>query len=99
MLKGRLISNRTAHSVIAIDIPDKGPGTYWKKGHAARLDKSGGFKLPVDEMLPSNGKLQVLFCFNDGYLTGKGTGYGYKHAAEIPYQFQNGTYVVSSGNQ
>jgi hypothetical protein len=94
VLKGRLESDLDAHSVVAVDIPEKGPGDYWKKGYAARLLEQGEFELPVDELLPSNGVLKVVFCFENGTFTGTGKGLGFRHAAEIPYEYSSGRYRV-----
>ena len=96
VLSGRLVSDVGAHSVVAIDIPKKGPGEYWKKGFAARLSEEGGFELVVHELLPSSGVMKVVFCFDNGIFTGTGEGSGFRHAAEIPYEFDKGTYRIPS---
>ncbi|MBG88870.1 MAG: hypothetical protein CMO80_18480 [Verrucomicrobiales bacterium] len=90
---GRLSSNIPAHSVVAIDMPDKGLGTYWKKAYAERLNR-GRFDLSIDELDPSSGTLKVFFCFDNGYMTGTGKGYGYKHSIELPYRFETGRYRI-----
>lgn len=94
VLSGKLVSNANAHSVVAIDVPDKGPSDYWKKSYASRLQKDDSFELIVEELAPSSGKLLVLFCFDDGYITGNGKGFGYKFAAEIPYQFTGRRHTI-----
>lgn len=93
-LSGSLKSNVAAHSIVAIDDPEKGPKDYWKKAYAARLTKDGRFTLTVDELSPSSGFLQVVFCFDNSYITGNGEGYGFRHAARIPYKYRDGTYVI-----
>lgn len=98
-LTGQLHSNVPAHSIVAIDAPEKGPSDYWKKAHAARLSEDGKFDLVVGELAPSSGMLQVVFCFNNGYITGNGKGYGYKFAAEIPYKYDGTTYRVGTAAQ
>lgn len=93
-LKGRLTSDIPAHSIVAIDIPEKGPGDYWKKGTASRLEKDGAFSLVVDELVPSDGVLKVVFCFENGVFTGTGQGIGFMHAAEIPYRVAGNGYQI-----
>lgn len=93
-LTGRLVSDVRAHSIVAIDIPDEGPGDYWKKGYLARLNGDGEFELHVDELLPSSGVIKAVFCFENGIFTGNGAGAGFRHAAEIPYEFSGGRYRV-----
>lgn len=93
-LRGRLVSDIPAHSIVAIDIPEEGPGDYWKKAYAARLDENGTFTLHVDELLPSSGVVKVVFCFENGVFTGTGGGVGFRHALEAPYRFGEGVYRV-----
>lgn len=95
-LQGRLKSDVGAHSVVGINHPEVGPQDYWKKAFASRLSKDGKFDLAVGELSPSSGKLQVVFCFDNGFITGNGKGYGYKFAAVIPYVYQNGDYKIAA---
>ena len=84
-----------AHSIVAIDMPEKGQGSYWKKGYASRLEKNGVFKPVVDELLPSSGVLKVVFCFDNGVFTGNGKGIGFRHAAVIPYKYNRNRYQIA----
>lgn len=95
-LTGRLESNLPAHSIVAIDIPEKGPGDYWKKGYASRLNADGTFTLFVDELQPSSGVLKAVFCFDNGVFTGTGKGVGFRHAAEIPYRMVGKQYRIAN---
>jgi len=94
-LKGKLVSDVAAHSVVAIDIPEKGPGDYWKKGYAARVSEDGTFELLVDELVPSSGVIKLVFCFENGIFTGTGKGAGFRHAVEVPYRFSQGGYRLA----
>ena len=93
-LRGRLSSDMEAHSVVGIDIPEEGPGDYWKKAYTSRLEEDGSFVLQIDELRPSSGVVKVVFCFENGVFTGTGDGVGFRHALEAPYRFANGTYRV-----
>jgi hypothetical protein len=93
-LTGRLKSNVPAHSVVVINAPDNGPKDYWKKAHAARMKPNGEFDVQVTELSPSAGVLQVVFCFDNGYITGTGKGYGYKFAAKIPYAHDGRNFTI-----
>jgi hypothetical protein len=94
-LKGRLVSDVPAHSAVAIDIPEKGPGEYWKNGYATRIAEDGTFELAVDELLPSSGVIKLVFCFDNGLFTGTGKGAGFPHAVEVPYAFSQGRYRIA----
>lgn len=96
VLTGRLEANLPAHSIVAIDIPEKGLDDYWKRGYASRLEKDGSFKLFVDELVPSSGTLKVVFCFDNGVFTGNGKGVGFRQAVSIPYRYENSTYQAGS---
>ncbi len=96
VLSGKLKSDLKAHSVVAIDIPEKGPGEYWKKGYSNRLEPNGEFELVVDELLPSSGVVKVVFCFENGVFSGTGKGIGFRHAAEIPYKFVRNRYTIGN---
>lgn len=92
-ITGRLKSNLPAHSIVAIDLPRKGPRNYWRKSYASRLRKNGTFTIVVDEPAPSSGVLKVVFCFNNGVFTGTGKGVGFRHAIEIPYRYTGKSYL------
>ncbi|MEW4526948.1 hypothetical protein [Maioricimonas sp. JC845] len=94
VLTGTLKSDLSAHSIVAIDLPDQGPDDYWKKAYAARVDDAGRFELTVDELSPSSGELKIVFCFENGIFTGKGTGVGFRHAAVVPYEHAKGRYRI-----
>lgn len=94
VLSGQLKSDVKAHSIVAIDAPEKGPTDYWKKAYASKLKTNGEFELKIDELAPSSGELLVFFCFDNGYFTGTGKGYGYKHSAKIPYRFNGQRYLI-----
>lgn len=96
-ISGHLKASVGAHSVVAIDMPGKGPSGYWKKAHSSRLNRDGRFELVVDELAPSGGILKVVFGFDNGYITGTGKGYGYKFAVDVPYQYERNRHHIGAG--
>ena len=62
-----------AHSVIVID--DQGQSDeYWNVGYAARIAKDGAFRLSIDHPARADGHLRILFCFDNGIVSGDGAG-------------------------
>eukprot|EP00913_Durusdinium_trenchii_P035313 g33043.t1 len=92
VISGRLKSDISGHSVVAIDFPEKGPSNYWRKSYAGRISKDGTFTLVVDELMPSSGMLKMVFCFENGVFTGNGKGIGFRYAVEIPYRYAGRRY-------
>jgi hypothetical protein len=68
---GKLVSDGTAHSVV---LTDDAPNQedYWRKAYVARLGSDGRFTIRVNEPSRSKGTFRLLFCFENGALTGDG---------------------------
>lgn len=92
-VRGRLISTRPAHSVVILDNPERAQGSYWARGYAARLEADGSFEVPITEPMPVKGQLDLLFCFDNGIVTGDGRGHGDASAIVKPYRFERGALV------
>lgn len=92
-VSGKLISDRSAHSVILVDDMDNKPGEYWKRAYVGRIQKDGSFSTEIDEPVPSGGKFRILFCFDNGIVTGTGKGHALNAAIEKSYRYVRGNYV------
>lgn len=58
---------------------------YWQKSYVARLDRKGHFDVTITEPTRSRGTLRIVFCFENGVVTGDGRNHGISGAVEIPY--------------
>jgi hypothetical protein len=91
-LSGRLVSDAKAHSVVVIDDMEQKPGPYWVHGYAARLSADGTFRLEIDDPAGSGGRFKILFCFDNGAVTGDGRRFGEESALVKPYRLNRGSF-------
>ena len=92
-LAGKLVADMHAHSVIVFD--DLGQGDeYWCRSHAARIADDGTFKVAIDRPARASGHFRILFCFDNGIVTGDGAGVVFDDRGDIrkSYRYQNGSY-------
>jgi hypothetical protein len=90
---GKLISKQPAHSVVLID--DRGvPSDYWSRSYAARLAPDGSFQLKINDPAKVEGEYRILFCFENGTVTGNGTNIGPTTRGDIrkKYRFHDGQF-------
>jgi hypothetical protein len=93
-LAGKLVSDLPAHSIVVID--DRGnPGDeYWLLSHVGRIGPDGTFRVAIDQPARANSHFRILFCFDNGIVTGDGAGVVYDDRGEIhkSYRFRDGSY-------
>ncbi|HEX8200242.1 MAG TPA: hypothetical protein VF590_07120 [Isosphaeraceae bacterium] len=89
-LTGKLVSNHPAHSVVVIDDIERRQGSYWSRSYAARLQADGSFRVIIDEPVPADGLYRIVFCFQNGAVTGDGKGHGDQSAIVKSYRFNRG---------
>jgi hypothetical protein len=93
-LAGKLVADMPAHSVVVID--DRGnPGDeYWLRSHVGRIGPDGTFRVAIDQPARANSHFRILFCFDNGIVTGDGAGVVYDDRGEIhkTYRFRDGSY-------
>jgi hypothetical protein len=86
-IRGRLVSDRPAHSVIVVDDMDEKPGEYWKRAYVDRINEDGTFHVVIDEPVPCHGTHRIIFCFDNGMVTGNGRQLAFRGAIEKPYRY------------
>lgn len=91
-IRGQLTSNRKAHSVIVADDMDEKPGEYWIRAYVGRVEKDGGFQVVIDEPVKSGGTYRIVFCFDNGIVSGDGKKVGLASALEKPYRYVRQSY-------
>ena len=92
-VSARLLSDQRAHTAILID--DRGEkDAYWFPSYAGRIAPDGTFRFKIDKPARAAGRYRILFCFDNGLVTGDGahvmlSQQGYIRKA---YSFVNGDF-------
>jgi hypothetical protein len=83
-----------AHSVVVLNDLGKPEEDYWYRGHVARIDPDGTFRVAIDKPSHASGHFRIMFCFDNGMVTGDGAGVVFSdHGAIVKsYQFRDGGY-------
>ncbi len=84
-LTGRLDSSIPAHSIVVFDSVPGAQEAYWQKPYVARIDAKGGFDVRITEPTRGRGTLPLVFCFENGIVSGDGHGHGIGSALAKPY--------------
>ena len=82
-LAGKLVSDMPAHSVVVIDDLGKPGDEYWYRSHVARIAADGTFRVAIDQPARADGHFRILFCFDNGMVTGDGAGVVFNDRGEI----------------
>jgi hypothetical protein len=91
-LAGKLVSDMPAHSLFVID--DQSADEYWQQSHVARIAPDGSFRINIDHPARADGHFRILFCFDNGMVTGDGAGVVFSDRGELKkaYRFNKGSY-------
>jgi hypothetical protein len=88
-VRGHIESDIDPHSVVVVDESTAAPSEYWRKGYVARVGNDGTFQVDVTEVAPADGALRIVFCFDNGVVTGNGKEFGLESATPAPYRYRN----------
>jgi hypothetical protein len=92
-ISGKLVSDRLAHSVIVADDHGKPDDDYWYRSYVSRLAPDGTFQVTIDKPAKADGKYYILFCFENGAVTGDGKiAFGRQSAIRKSYRFHDGKF-------
>jgi len=86
---GRVRSDIDAHSAIVFDESDASPSDYWRKAYVGRVGEGGAFEVNVTEPGSADGTLRLVFCFDNGAVTGDGKSRGIEGALARRYEFRD----------
>ena len=83
-----------AHSVVVLDDLGQPDDAYWYRSHVARIAPDGTFRVAIDHPARVDGHFRILFCFDNGTVTGDGAGVVFDDRGEIrkSYHFRDGSY-------
>lgn len=92
-ISGKVETDQPAHSVVLIDDLG-GRNEYWKQSHAARITPDGTFKMEINKPAKASGHYRILFCLDNGMVTGDGVHIRFVNRGDIKksYQFHDGTF-------
>lgn len=94
-LTGQLRSNGQAHSVVVMDEVPPSQTDYWRKAYVGKLQEHGRFTVKISEPAQASGSLRLLFCFENGAVTGDGKTFGLEKVPAHAYRFQRGQYSLA----
>jgi hypothetical protein len=91
-IAGKLIADLPAHSVIVFDLGEA--DEYFQRSFAGRIGADGTFRVAIDHPMRTNGRFRILFCFDNGIVTGDGAGVVANDRGDIykSYRYRNGSY-------
>jgi hypothetical protein len=93
MVSGKLVSNQAAHTAVLVD--DRGDkDEYWFPGYVGRISRDGTFRIRIAKPARTNGRYRILFCFDNGMVTGNGTDGVLSNQGYVrkPYRFVDGEF-------
>jgi hypothetical protein len=93
-VSGKIVADQHAHSVVLIDDKGKPNDQYWCQGHAARIDPNGAFQITIKNPAKVDGRYRILFCFDNGIVTGDGKHFRFVNRGDIQksYGFNDGKF-------
>lgn len=94
-LKGKLVSDSPAHSVVILNASEGDKSPYWHKAFASKIDNKGNFNCIISELKDASGELVIGFCFDNGTITGNGEKPGLRSSGiRVPYTYENNSYLI-----
>ena len=82
-ISGRLISDQTAHSVVLLDDQGRPKDEYWVQSFVGRIGTGGVFQIKIKNPTRVSGHYRILFCFDNGLVTGDGKNISFGNLGEI----------------
>jgi hypothetical protein len=100
-VSGKLVADQHAHSIVLIDDKGKPNDQYWCQGHAARIDPDGAFEIKIKNPAKVAGHYRILFCFDNGIVTGDGSHFRFVNRGDIKksYGFHDGKFEFGDAGQ
>lgn len=76
IVSGKVASNEGIHHVVVLDESMADKSAYWHKAYVGVVDDEGNFTCKVTELIEGEGTLKLVFCFDNGAITGNGKALG-----------------------
>jgi hypothetical protein len=96
-ISGKLIADQPAHSIVLIDDLGRPNDQYWVQSYTARIRHDGTFEIKFNHPAKVSGHYRILFCFENGLVTGDGPSVGFDNRGDIrkSYSFHNDNFQFS----
>jgi hypothetical protein len=96
-ISGKLIADHRADSVILIDNRGRPDDEYWFQSYSARIATDGTFRIKIRQPAKADGTYRILFCFDNGIVTGDGIHFGFDNRGAIrkSYSYRDGEFRFS----
>jgi hypothetical protein len=93
-LNGTLKTDLKAHSVVVLDDIGTPDDPYWHRGYVSRVSADGTFRVLIDAPAATNGHYRILFCFDNGAVSGAVSTNPDNYAAIVKtYRYRDGRYL------
>jgi hypothetical protein len=92
-ISAKVSAGQRPHSAVVIDNRgDNDP--YWSRTYAARVAADGTFQIRINDPAKANGCYLILFCFENGMVSGDGAHFAFDNRGEIRkgYTFRDGAF-------
>jgi hypothetical protein len=90
-ISGKLVADQPAHSVIVVDDQGRPKDEYWRQSHTARIATNGTFEVTIDKPLKADGHYAIVFCFENGLVTGDGVNFRFVNRGDIRKSYRSGS--------
>lgn len=89
---GKLNSNLKAHSVVIANESDSDLSDYWRKTFTGKVNDDGTFSCDISELSQAGGEFIIVFCFNNGAISGRSGSFGVTKGTRKSYVFEDNTF-------
>ncbi len=91
-ITGTLNSNLNAHSVVIANESDSDLSDYWRKTFTGTVNDDGTFSCDISELSQAGGEFIIVFCFDNGAISGSNGRFGVTKGIRKSYVFENNTF-------
>jgi hypothetical protein len=94
-VSGKVVADRGVHSVMLIDSRGKPNDEYGHPSYAARIGPGGSFQVEIKNPAKADGSWRILFCFDNGMVSGDGFHYEFADRGAVmkSFRFSMGEFV------
>ena len=92
-INGRVVATPLPHSVVLLDTRGS-TDEYWFPNYASRLASDGTFRLTINQPAKTDGVYLILFCFDNGLVSGDGAHATFEKRGQIQkfYAYREGQF-------
>lgn len=91
-VSGELVSDVTAHSVVISNDSDDDRSEYWRQLYTNRLNEDNSFTCSIPSPAKCSGILEMVFCFDNGHVSGTTGTEGFNKSLKCDYIYEDGEF-------